>query len=70
MADDDLLNRKAASAYLDKLGCPVAPKTLRNMAANDNAGKGPSFFRFRWKTIRYKRSDLDAWARKEIRRVE
>lgn len=70
MADDDLLTRKAASAYLEKLGCPVAPRTLSNLAANDNAGKGPPFYRFRWKSIRYKRSDLDLWVRKEIKRVE
>ena len=70
LADDDLLNRKMASAYLERLGCPVAPKTLANLAANDNAGRGPPFFRFRWKAIRYKRSDLEIWAKKEIRRVE
>lgn len=70
MADDDLLTRKAASSYLSKLGCPVSPRTLANMASNDNAGKGPPFIRFRWKTVRYKRSDLDAWALKETVRIE
>lgn len=70
MADDELLTRKAASGYLIKLGCPVSPRTLANMASNDNAGNGPAFIRFRWKTVRYKRADLDAWAVKEAVRVE
>lgn len=70
MADDDYLTRKAAAAYLAKLGCPVAPKTLENLAANDNAGRGPSFTRAMTRIVRYRRADLDAWAARNMKRVE
>jgi hypothetical protein len=69
-APSEWLNRKEAAAYLMSLGCPVSPKTLCNMASNGNAGKGPPFTQFRWRTVRYRRSDLDEWAKKEVRRVE
>ena len=62
MADADLLSRKEAAKYLSSIGCPISVQTLANMAANRNVGKGPSFTRFGWKTVRYRRMDLDSWA--------
>lgn len=70
MADDDYLTRKAAAAYLAKIGCPVAPKTLENLAVNGNAGGGPSFIRVMRGIVRYRRADLDTWATRNMKRVE
>ena len=69
-APKDSMNRKEAAAYLTGLGYPITPATLAKYAANNNAGKGPSFTRFRWKMVRYRREDLDAWAAKEGTRIE
>lgn len=71
-APGDWLTRKDASAYLGKIGLPMAPHTLANRAANNNRGKGPPFHRLRggWNCVWYKRSDLDAWAKRELVRVE
>lgn len=63
------LTRKEASIYLGSQGCPVSAATLCNMAGNNNAGGGPAYTASGWKTIRYKRSDLDDWVRRRARRV-
>lgn len=64
------LSRKQAANYLTAVGCPITAKTLANLAANDNAGKGPSYTRFRWGRVRYLKSDLDVWRERESVRVE
>jgi len=64
------LSRKQAANYLSALGCPITAKTLANMAANNNKGGGPSYMRFRWGSVRYLKSDLDAWRQREVVRVE
>lgn len=70
MADADYLTRKEAATYLARIGCPISAATLQKYAANNNAGSGPPFTRYRWKLVRYKRTDLDAWAKKEGTRIE
>ena len=70
MTDDDLLSRKAAAAYLQKKGCATSPNTLHKLAMNGNAGRGPPFTKYRKQFIRYRRVDLDAWAARELKRVE
>ena len=73
MADDELLNRKQAAAYLRKMGCAASPSTLANMAVSGNAGGGPPFIVYRNKKRRhvsYNLADLDKWAASKIRRVE
>ena len=71
MSDDKrLLNRKEASAYLEKLGIKLSPGTLANMASNNNAGKGPAFLRLRWSTVRYRKEDLEVWVNRHSQRVE
>ena len=73
MADDELLNRKQAAAYLKKMGCATSPATLAFMAIGQNAGGGPPFIVYRNRKRRhvsYKRGDLDEWAAKKLRRVE
>lgn len=64
------LNRKEAAQYLMARGIRISAKTLTNMASNNNAGRGPPFIRFRWKSVQYARVDLDAWIERERRRVE
>ena len=66
----DWLSRKQAASFLATLGCPITPRTLEKLAGNNNAGKGPAFTRFRWKSVRYARTDLEAWAKKEATRIE
>jgi hypothetical protein len=68
--ESEWLSRKEAAAYLEAIGCPLTAGTLRNLAANGNAGRGPPFTRVRWKLVRYSRIDLDQWARREAVRVE
>lgn len=65
----DWFSRKEAAIYLTQIGCKIAPKTLENLSANNNAGKGPSFTRNGWKMVQYSRDDLDAWARRRMVRV-
>ncbi len=65
----DWLTRKEASLYLYALGFPVSVSTLANMASNNNAGGGPPYTVVGWRSLKYLRRDLDAWARNRIRRV-
>jgi hypothetical protein len=65
---DDWLTRKESVVYLSSIGCPVTQRALEKRASNNNAGKGPAFTRIGWRTVRYKRSDLDAWAYRETTR--
>lgn len=57
------LSRKEAANYLTSIGCPISPKTLANLAAEDNAGGGPPFTRVRRKRVWYWREDLATWAK-------
>jgi hypothetical protein len=70
MAENEWLCGKLAAAYLATLGCFVSPKTLANLRSNNNRGRGPAFTRSRWKTVRYLKVDLDAWAKRETVRIE
>jgi len=63
------LTRTEAAEYLTGIGCPIKERTLQKMAEDDNAGGGPSFTRSGWRTVRYERADLDAWAQKRKRKI-
>jgi hypothetical protein len=67
---DPWLSRQGAADYLAQLGVPISFRSLEKMAMHNNSGHGPPFFRFGWKTVRYKQSDLDVWAKKRMVRVE
>lgn len=69
---DTMLTQKEAAEYVTKAWFPLAPKTLRNMAAKDRKGelKGPPFYRILTRRIRYDKADLDAWAASNKRRFE
>ncbi len=64
------LTRKEAANFLSSIGCPVTTTTLARLASNENAGKGPSFSRVRWRIVRYQKTDLRAWAAKQVVRIE
>ena len=68
--EKDHFNRKEAAAYLTRIGCPISPRTLENLAMNNNAGKGPPYTRMRWKTVVYNRVELEQWAERQKVRVE
>ena len=63
------LTRKEAAHYLKQLGWQVSPRTMEAWAANSNAGQGPAFTRFGWKTFRYLKEDLDIWSEARKARV-
>jgi hypothetical protein len=63
------LDRKEAARHLKSLGWTVTPRTMEKWAANNNAGKGPAFTRFGWKTVKYLKEDLDAWSEARKARV-
>ena len=66
---DDLLTRKAAAAYLCSMGYSIAPQTLAYYAANGNKMKGPPFLKIGWSQVKYRRGELDAWAKSRMREV-
>ena len=63
------LSRKAAAAYLTKVGCPLSPQTLAHMACNNNARGGPPYTKVSRKIVRYHMDDLKEWANQNARRV-
>lgn len=60
------LTRKAAAIYLTRLGVPMRHEYLAKLASPENEGKGPKFTRPFWRTVRYAKSDLDAYAAKKL----
>lgn len=67
--DDKLLSRKQAARYLSDRGHAVSWGTLANFAKNNNAGKGPAFYRDGPRAV-YSVVDLELWRRNRLRRVE
>lgn len=65
----EFLNRKECSAYLAYLGCPLSVGRLANLASNNNAGKGPPFYRTRWSMVFYKRVEVEAWTKDQTKRI-
>lgn len=65
----DFYSRKEAAAYLTERGHKIAPQTLANWAAHENAGKGPAFERCGWSSVRYARVDLDEWSAQRTKRI-
>lgn len=66
----DWLSRKEAASLLHKLGCPISVRTLEKLAVNNNSGHGPPYTRFRWKSVRYYKNELIAWADKQTVRIK
>lgn len=68
--EQQMLTRKQAAYWLTMRGCITSAKTLTNLASNNNAGKGPPFYRMGWRSVGYLEADLDAWRRQRMRRIE
>lgn len=69
LLSSDWLSRKEAALFLQYIGLPIEPKTLANLASNNNALHGPPFTRFSWKAVRYRVEDLRSWAEAKQSRV-
>ena len=70
MADKGFLSRKEAARYLVQQGLPVTVRTLELYAEHRCVREGPKFTKF--KSMRgciYRKEDLDAWAKTEVRVV-
>jgi len=63
------LTRREAAEFLTGIGCPIAPKTLANLAYAKGEDKGPPFVSSGWRTVRYSKTDLEAWAASRCRIV-
>ena len=68
--EETWLTRKSAAIYLTRIGRPISNRTLEKMANNNNSGNGPPYVRSAWKRVMYLQSDLDAWAKSQMIRVE
>lgn len=64
-----LLSRKAAAEYLRRRNCPISHQTLANLGANNNAGKGPPYYKDGNRAF-YDPAELDAWRMSRRRRIE
>lgn len=64
-----VMPRKEAVRYLRERGYSATSATLRNLAMNNNARKGPPFYVVRGRAS-YKREELDAWLAANMKRVE
>lgn len=55
-----MLSRKEAAAHLQKMGLPIAPRTLTSLASRK---KGPPYIRFLHRITLYDVAELEAWAK-------
>lgn len=65
---DRWLTRQEAAEYLCSIGAPISAKTLANLACATSTNTGPAYTSSGWRTIRYRRADLDTWAAARKRR--
>lgn len=59
MLEKDWLSRKEAAEYLTRHGYRISPGHLANLAMRE--GAGPPAYRYGWKVVSYKRTELDQW---------
>ena len=64
-----MLTRREAAAYLSSIGYSIAPQTLAYYASNGNKLNGPPFLRIGWSQVKYRRGELDQWAKSRMREV-
>ncbi len=67
--NEQLFSRKQAADYLRRRGCSISYQTLTNMAAHENAGKGPSYYKDGGRAV-YTQTDLEQWRHRRLRRIE
>lgn len=64
--DETYLNRKDAAKFLSRLGCGTTARFLRDVVGRG----GPPFTLTRKRIVRYAKTDLEAWARANTKRIE
>ncbi len=62
----EYLSRIECADFLRAQGLRMSDRHLRNIAANNNRGKGPPFFRTRWNKVYYSRTDVIEWLKQEV----
>lgn len=65
VADEVWLTRKAAAIYLSRLGVAMKHEYLAKLALPENKGKGPKYLKSGWRTVRYSKTELDAFAKRK-----
>ena len=66
----DWIDRKECAAYLNALGVPISASRLASLAVNNNAGKGPPFYKVNtWNRVRYRPIEVADWAKARLVRV-
>ncbi len=66
VATEVWLTRKGAALYLSSMGCAMNHNYLAKLALPENKGKGPRYVKSGWRTVRYAKSELDAFAKRKI----
>lgn len=67
---EQFLNRKEAANYLTSLGCPITAQRLAFYAIQNNTHGGPAFTKIKGFMVRYAKTDLEAWAKANTKRIE
>jgi hypothetical protein len=68
--EKDYMTRKEAAIYLEAIGYPITVTTLAKYATHDNKLKrGPSFYRYQQKFVRYSKEDLIAWVKEKRQKI-
>lgn len=65
----DYLTRGQTAEYLRAQGMRCSERHLANLAANNNAGNGPPYYRTRWTKVFYSREEVAKWWLEQVERV-
>lgn len=66
----EYLSRIECADFLRAQGLRMSDRHLRNIAANNNQGNGPPFYRTRWNKVYYSRAQVIEWLRNEVTYVK
>ena len=62
----EYLSRQECADFLRVQGLRMSDRHLRNLAANNNAGGGPPYFRVRWNKVFYYRLEVINWLKSKV----
>lgn len=63
----EYLTRGECAEFLRLQGLRMSERHLGNLAANNNAGGGPPFYRTRWNKVFYNRAHVVEWLKAEAK---
>jgi hypothetical protein len=66
----EYLTRGECAEFLKAQGLRMSDRHLANLAANNNAGGGPPFYRTRWSKVFYNRLEVIEWLKKETTYIQ